>query len=67
MEITPVLSENLDEFPFLIERLDYTQVYEGRVLPYEVIEFDYNFTLSSYATSGTKKVINMKEKKPNIK
>lgn len=56
LEIVPVLSENLDEFPFLIERLDYTQVYKGRVLPDEVVVFDYNFTLSSRATSGTKKV-----------
>ena len=53
--ITPVLSATRDNFPFVIEAVDYTvsipQLYGG-----EVRELQYQFTLAKDVTSGVKEV-----------
>lgn len=56
ISITPKLSTSLEEFPFDISQVDYTQYYSGGAESGEVIQFDYNFKLSKKTTSGVKKV-----------
>lgn len=56
ISITPKLSTSLDEFPFDISQVDYTQRYSGGVETGEVIEFDYNLKLAKKVTAGVKKV-----------
>ncbi len=54
--VSPIISENLDEFPFVIEKLDYTLKNTGSITKGTVCDFQYNFRISSQATAGVKKV-----------
>ena len=54
--VSPIVSENLDEFPFVIEKLDYTLKKTGTITKGTVCDFQYNFKISSQATAGVKKV-----------
>lgn len=56
LSIVPTLSTNLDEFPFEIEKLDYTLNYDGTARSGQKIEFQYQMKLSPNVTSGVKKV-----------
>lgn len=54
--IAPVLTTNLDTFPFAISNVDYTQAYPGRINAGQVLEFQYTFTLSKLVTAGVKQI-----------
>ncbi|MBQ9832498.1 MAG: hypothetical protein IJO48_02060 [Clostridia bacterium] len=52
VSISPIVSTSVEEFPFEVEKLDYTLYREGEVAPREIIEFEYDFALRSTVLSG---------------
>ncbi len=56
ISVTPRLSTNIEEFPFVISQMDYTLYRSGGAETGEVIEFEYNLKLAKKVTSGVKKV-----------
>lgn len=56
LKITPVLSNDIEKFPFDIEAVDYMLTYPNRLQPGNIVEFTYNFRLSKKATTGVKQV-----------
>lgn len=54
-QITPVLSGDLNEFPFVIEAVDYTRTIPT-LGPNSIAELQYNMKISPDATSGVKTV-----------
>ncbi len=56
IKLTPVLSNDVEKFPFDIEAVDYMLTYPNTVQPGNIIEFTYNLRLSEKATTGVKQV-----------
>lgn len=56
LKITPVLSNDIEKFPFDIEAVDYMLTYPNSLQPGNIVEFTYNFRLSKKATTGVKQV-----------
>ncbi len=54
--VTPVISGELDSFPFDITLVDYSLFYGGSISAGNVVEFSYDLTLSKKVTAGVKKV-----------
>lgn len=55
--ITPIVSTNLDSFPFVVDRLNYTESYaRGAMQPGQTWDVLYVFQVDSYATRGVKQV-----------
>lgn len=52
VSISPVISTLENEFPFEVEKLDYTLSHSGAVQPNQIIEFEYDFLLRSTVPSG---------------
>ncbi len=52
VSISPVISTSAAEFPFEVEKLDYTLSYSNPVQVGEIIEFEYDFLLRSTVLSG---------------
>lgn len=56
LKITPVLSNDIEKFPFDIDLVDYTLSYPGSIGRGQVVEFLYHLRLSKKATVGVKQV-----------
>ncbi len=56
VKVTPVLSTDVEKFPFDIDLVDYTLCYSGTMNAGKVIEFMYPLRLSKKATVGVKQV-----------
>lgn len=56
LKVTPVLSNDIEKFPFDIDLVDYTLSYPGSIGRGQVIEFLYHLRLSKKATVGVKQV-----------
>ena len=56
VKVTPVLSTDVEKFPFDIDLVDYTLCYLGSMNAGQVIEFRYPLRLSKKATVGVKQV-----------
>ena len=56
VKVTPVLSTDVEKFPFDINLVDYTLCYPGSMNAGQVIEFMYPLRLSKKATVGVKQV-----------
>ena len=56
LSISPVLSEDLNEYPFVIDMMDYTLKHPTVVADGEIVDFLYQFTLHDMVTAGVKKV-----------
>jgi len=56
IKVAPKLSTSLDEFPFAIERVDYTVVYNGFINANQIIEFQFDMRFADKVTAGVKKV-----------
>lgn len=56
VKVTPVLSTDVEKFPFDIDLVDYTLCYSGYMNAGQVIEFMYPMRLSKKATVGVKQV-----------
>ena len=56
VKVTPVLSTDVEKFPFDIDLVDYTLCYPGSMNAGQVIEFMYPLRLSKKATVGVKQV-----------
>ncbi|MDR0841728.1 MAG: hypothetical protein LBN26_10185 [Christensenellaceae bacterium] len=56
VKIAPVLSTDIEKFPFDITNVDYLLRYPNSMAPGEVVEFQYALTLSKKATTGVKQV-----------
>ena len=56
VKVTPVLSTDVEKFPFDIDLVDYTLCYPGSMNAGQVIEFMYSLRLSKKATVGVKQV-----------
>ena len=56
VKVTPVLSTDVEKFPFDIDLVDYTLSYPGTMNAGQVIEFMYPLRLSKKATVGVKQV-----------
>ncbi len=56
VKITPVLSTDVEKFPFDIDLVDYTLSFPGSMCAGQVIEFMYPMRLSKKATVGVKQV-----------
>lgn len=56
VKVTPVLSTDVEKFPFDINMVDYTLSYAGAMNAGQVIEFMYPLRLSKKATVGVKQV-----------
>ncbi|MEG1548096.1 MAG: hypothetical protein RR232_05645 [Clostridia bacterium] len=54
--VTPIITTDLNTFPFDISLTDYTLTYPSSIGSGEVVEFNYDLTLSKKVTAGTKKV-----------
>lgn len=52
ISIAPVISTQAEEFPFEVEKLDYTLYHQNAVQPNEIIEFEYDFLLRNTVLSG---------------
>ena len=55
-KVTPVLSNDIEKFPFDIDLVDYTLSYPGSIGRGQVVEFLYHLRLSKKATVGVKQV-----------
>ena len=56
LKVTPVLSNDIEKFPFDIDLVDYTLSYPGSIGRGQVLEFLYHLRLSKKATVGVKQV-----------
>lgn len=56
VKVTPVLSTDIEKFPFDITLVDYTLSYPGTMSAGQVVEFMYPLRLSKKATVGVKQV-----------
>lgn len=57
VSVAPKLSTSLDEWPFVIDQMDYTYYYNGGpVAAGQIIELDYSLRLAKKVTAGVKKV-----------
>ena len=56
IKVAPKLSTSLDEFPFAIERVDYTVGYNGFINANQIIEFQFDMRFADKVTAGIKKV-----------
>lgn len=56
VQISPVVSTDLDSFPFNITQMDYTQELGRAVMSGNNFYFVFQFTISYYATKGVKQV-----------
>lgn len=56
LKVTPVLSNDIEKFPFDIDLIDYTLSYPGSIGRGQVVEFLYHLRLSKKATVGVKQV-----------
>lgn len=56
LKVTPVLSNDIEKFPFDIDLVDYTLSYPGSIGRGQVVEFLYHLHLSKKATVGVKQV-----------
>ena len=56
IKVAPKLSTSLDEFPFAIERVDYTVDYNGFINANQIIEFQFDMRFADKVTAGIKKV-----------
>lgn len=56
IKVAPKLSTSLDEFPFAIERVDYTVGYNGFINTNQIIEFQFDMRFADKVTAGIKKV-----------
>ncbi len=56
IKVAPKLSTSLEEFPFAIERADYTVVYDGVINNDQIIEFQFDMRFADKVTAGIKKV-----------
>lgn len=56
LKVTPVLSNDIEKFPFDIDLVDYTLSYSGSIGRGQVVEFLYHLRLSKKATVGVKQV-----------
>ncbi|NCB30464.1 MAG: hypothetical protein EOM66_03560, partial [Clostridia bacterium] len=56
VKIAPVLSNDIEKYPFDIEAVDYMLSYPNSVAVGDIIEFQYNLRLSKKATTGVKQV-----------
>ena len=56
LKVTPVLSNDIEKFPFDIDLVDYTLSYPGTIGRGQVVEFLYHLRLSKKATVGVKQV-----------
>lgn len=56
LKVTPVLSNDIEKFPFDIDLVDYTLSYPGSIGRGQVVEFRYHLRLSKKATVGVKQV-----------
>lgn len=56
IKVVPKLSTSLDEFPFAIERVDYTVGYNGFINANQIIEFQFDMRFADKVTAGVKKV-----------
>ena len=54
--ITPMVSTNVESFPFKVDKLDYTKKYEGAMAAGAAWDVFYAFTVNNYATKGIKQV-----------
>ena len=56
LKVTPVLSNDIEKFPFDLDLVDYTLSYPGSIGRGQVVEFLYHLRLSKKATVGVKQV-----------
>lgn len=56
LKVAPVLSNDIEKFPFYIDLVDYTLSYPGSIGRGQVVEFLYHLRLSKKATVGVKQV-----------
>ena len=56
LKVTPVLSNDIEKFPFDIDLVDYTLSYPSSIGRGQVVEFLYHLRLSKKATVGVKQV-----------
>ena len=56
LKVTPVLSNDIEKFPFDIDLVDYTLSYPGTIGRGQVVEVLYHLRLSKKATVGVKQV-----------
>lgn len=56
LKVTPVLSNDIEKFPFDIDLVDYTLSYPGSIGRGQVVQFLYHLRLSKKATVGVKQV-----------
>lgn len=56
ISITPVISTSVEEFPFEVEKLNYTQTLNKTLSVGEITEFAFDFKLREEVTSGVKSV-----------
>jgi len=57
LSITPIVSTDLNSFPFVVERLNYTELYpNGAAQPGQHWNPSYTFTVDNYASRGVKQV-----------
>ena len=56
IKVAPVLSGDVEKFPFDIEAVDYLLTYPDAVSAGTIVEFTYNLRLSKKATTGVKQV-----------
>lgn len=56
LKVTPVLSNDIEKFPFDIDLVDYTLSYPGSIGRGQVVDFLYHLRLSKKATVGVKQV-----------
>ena len=56
IKVAPKLSTSLDEFPFALERVDYTVGYNGFINANQIIEFQFDMRFADKVTAGVKKV-----------
>ena len=52
IKVAPKLSTSLDEFPFAIERVDYTVGYNGFINANQIIEFQFDMRFADKVTAG---------------
>ena len=56
LKISPVITTDVETFPFDLTLVDYTAAWPGYLRAGEIAEFTYDFTLSKKITAGVKKV-----------
>lgn len=52
IKVAPKLSTSLDEFPFAIERVDYTVGYNGFINANQIIEFQFDMRFADKVTAA---------------